>query len=289
MTRLLLVLFCAVITACSTPESRPIDTKKYIFLWEKNFGDRCIAAFHSESLLYFFVSSSKWREDYPNVVVYDPRTSFLASFSTSNKDIKECRNVNLVYLRPMHYVADLYFIDSPEFRAIIDSFTKNPEALKNAISEPPPLFKRWNEGGVAINIDFQNISNAKSIDDVSLYLKHLSAERAMDMITKRKSFLAKKKAEWEERKLRTKQAQDRWTNRMSKKLSVGDKVCTWNNMFGFVEDIKGEMVKVHVVGRADSFLMGFFFSGFEGSHEYARVDAPRWFERGDLAHCQWKD
>lgn len=292
MTRLLVLLFCAVVTACSTTGSRTIDTKKYVFLWEKDLRGGCVAAFHSESLLYL-VTREKHSGNLVYVSVYDPRTSIFATVPLYYRGNENCRNVDFSNL-PTQSIAHLNFIESPEFRAIFDGFGENPDALKNAIDAGPVYFRyngQWNGKRSALNLDRMNIDNVKSVGDVSSYLKRLSNERATSMISTRTSFITTKEAEAQERKIRTKQARDGWDNRMSQQLGVGDKVCTFDsNLFGFVENINGEKVKVHVVGRATPVIemTGYFFSGVEGRFQYSRIESIRWFARSELAHCHFE-
>lgn len=296
MTRLIVVLFCMLIAACSTGGSHqvdtPIDKNKYVFLWEKDLQDGCAAAFHSESLLYL-VTKERNSGNLIYVSVYDPRTSIFATVPLYYRGSESCRNVSFSIL-PTQSIARLSYIESPEFRIIFDNFSNNPEALKMAINAGPVYFRydgQWNGKRSALNLDRMNIKDIKSVADVSSYLKSLSNESAIAMIGARKAFIATKEAEAQERKIRTKQARDGWDNRMSKQLGVGDKVCTFdNNMFGFVENISGEKVKVHVVGRATpAFAMsGYFFSGVEGRFQYTPIESIRWFVRGELAHCYFE-
>jgi len=291
LKNLILLLFCTIILSCQTTKSKPVDPQKYGFLWEKKIGTGCMAAYHSESLLYLV--SRERLGDVVQVTVYDPRTSIFVTVPLYYQDNAPCKNVNFTSEKMMGS-GHLNFIESPEFRAIFDGYKEYPEKLKNAINAGPVYFRydgKWNSKRSALNLDRAITSEIKDLDDVVSYLMQLSAENAGYMINARTSSIAANEEKIQNDRMQAKQARDRWENRMSTTLSIGDKVCTYDtNLFGYVENMNGNKIKVHVVGQVTQFvnMPGYFFSGMEGRYQYSRVEAIRWFDRVELGNCYFE-
>lgn len=74
------------------------------------------------------------------------------------------------------------------------------------------------------------------------------------------------------------------------KKEVGDKVCTNNNFFGYVENINNEKMKVNIIGRVDSQSSYYFFKNevVYSSFKYSKVPEPIvWANASEWAKCNF--
>lgn len=72
-------------------------------------------------------------------------------------------------------------------------------------------------------------------------------------------------------------------------VKVGDPVCTFSNAFGNVEQVESGRVKVYVIGEANAPIGYFFLDGERPRVDFLKVEAPRWFDKPDLASCTFRE
>lgn len=224
------------------------------------------------------------------------------------------------YNRGYDYSLQQEFVFLNEMRSILDNFIKNPSDFEKKVSKPSKLryINFISENKVEDStLSLQNVAgDFMYLGDIRDYYKDLSSEESDKLINaalakkakaearalrnklqeeklKREREAEKERKEREE-KLRIEHfkmeqiiAQERWDNRLGAQYNIGDKVCTYdNNDFGYIEYLNANKMKVHVVGQADR-KNGFFFSGIDGNFNYKKVEAIRWFDRNELAHCNF--
>lgn len=293
MSRIALLLALMLLSACATKETQPIDPNKYRFLFDiprlSNGG--CVAAYEGDSLLYIVSKNVYYKDTY--VSIYDPKTSVFADVVLYYKGDTACRDIRFSSLAAQPS-AQLNFIESPDFRNIFDRYREDPDRLRNAINAGPPYFRgdeKWQGQRSALNLDGHIVSGIKTTDDVARYLKNLEPKRAASMIQARLKFINAISAREEQKRQQIQRAQEAWNNRLTSKYTAGDKVCTYDtNLFGYVEDVQKERVKVHVVGRAalgPFDTKGFFFKFGDGSFDYSPLEAIRWLGRDEIAPCNF--
>lgn len=293
MFRIALLLPLMLLTACATTGHQPVDPSKYHFLFDiprlRNGG--CVAAFEGDGLLY--IVSKRVAPDLTYVSIYDPKTTVFADVALYYQGKAACRDIGFSSLAAQPS-AQLNFIESQEFRSIFDRYREDPERLRNAINAGPPYFRddgKWHGQRSALNLDGYRVSEIKTTDDVARYLKNLEPKRAASMIQARLSFVNAVSAREEQKRQKVQRAQEAWNNRLTSKYTAGDKVCTYDtNLFGYVEEVQKERVKVHVVGRAalGAFdTKGFFFKIGDGSFDYSPIEAIRWLMRDEMAPCNF--
>lgn len=309
MIRLLAVLITGLaLIACATQRKDVAthkDTKKSDFLFEKSLGQdkECIAAFQSGDLLYLISrtrvgGSGKYTLYAHHVSVYDPRTGLMATVAIQSYGDVNCSNIPFQQTRTDTF-AKVYFVASPDFRSIFDQFRDNPGALENAIDAGPPYYRRtykWSGQITFISLDNHVVRETRSVNDLVNYLTAFSVGHAKLVIEKRLDDIRvhEEKTRKQIEKYRQKQdtALARWTTRLKNTYKIGDKVCTYDtNLFGYFEGTSGQKIKVRVIGRPlpEDMRAGFFFSPYDGRFQYRRFESIRWFERGEIAPCNFND
>lgn len=307
MSRFALLFILMLLSACATKEPQPIDPSKYRFLFDipRLSGGGCVAAYEGDSLLYIVSKNVHHKLTLTYVSIYDPKTGVFADVNLYYKGDAACRDIPFSSLAVLQPDAQLNFIESPEFRNIFDGYREDPERLRNAINAGPPYFRydgKWQGQRSALNLVGYKVSEIKTIDDVARYLNNLEPKRAASMIQDRLSFinaalarveLMQQEAQRREEAWRqqVQRRQEAWNNRLMSKYTAGDMVCTYDtNLFGYVEEVQKERVKVHVVGRANPEpfdTKGFFFKFGDGSFNYSPIEAIRWLRRDEIAPCNF--
>ncbi|NKX31587.1 hypothetical protein HGG63_07550 [Alteromonadaceae bacterium A_SAG1] len=83
-----------------------------------------------------------------------------------------------------------------------------------------------------------------------------------------------------------------WNNRLTAKYVSGDKVCTEDNFFGYVEESNSNNTKVLVKGRASDQPDMFFFGNsntlLEDTFITLSVEQVKWFKNSAIAKCSFK-
>lgn len=270
-----------------------------------------LCVYYEDELLYLYYPESK------EVVVYDKKYGlFTKSELEEDKRISKrakgksdfkCSDYSIRLsdkLDPnLHYSNSIkYYVLSNSMRSIFDNASKNPEAFKEEIKLfDPPFFELLSGGSTKrpVQVGYTDRRDGHDyLGDIKSYYKNLSTVKADRLINPVLAKIAEEQAEKERkeheekleierRQMEEKIAQARWDNRLGAKYSIGDKVCTYdNNSFGYIEDLNANKMKIHVVGQADR-KNGFFFSGIDGNFNYKKVEAIRWFDRNELAHCNF--
>jgi hypothetical protein len=278
------ILSCLLASACATPA---IDTRKYEFLWEKNISSGCIAAFHRDSHLYLI---NRGLGNVIFVSVYDPRSGLLATTRLNRRyAANTCREINFAE-PPLDQPVALYIFESASFQDFFTKAKTEPQALLSAISAGPPYFTqdgKWNNEITTVDLGNGIRLESPYVYGLSGELKQFTRLLADKMYVRRKGEIARNEVVAKKQSMEFQEARDRWSNRLSQKIAVGDKVCTFEkNLFGYVEAVNSDKVKVHVVG-AGSWGSGYFFSGIEGRFDFTRVEAIRWFDRAELGRCHF--
>lgn len=299
---IVILTVCSLFIGCSTnmhyknlnssnPKSDS-ERLKYTFLFEKAFYDKgCLAAFHKEGLLYLITKESSSF----SVSVYNPKINIFATAAIRTSGYVTCKTVDFVNNRLL-YVARLHFFVSPEYRQLFDNYKDHPEALKNAITSGPSYFGlggQYNGQKSTLNLPNNNFKDIYSLFDLESQLRDFNKHKAKQLISARQSeverITSKYKAIQEASQEKQRRAKEQWTNRMSQKLKVGDKVCSYTNLFGYLEKMSGHKIKVHVVGDASQYKgdEGYFFQGASGEFQYTKIEAIRWFKRSEVSHCHF--
>ncbi|GLR63944.1 hypothetical protein [Marinospirillum insulare] len=312
---LVVLLLCSMSAACTTiGEKEELNESGYSseplpLLFEGNN----ICGYYDDELLYLIYPERLGSD----IVVYDKKYGIFteSEFEESKRIINrskrksdfKCSDYSIRLsdkLRPnLHYSNSIrYFILSNSVRAIFDNASKNPEIFKSEIKyNSPPYFRQVSDyyTEATVQVGYTGRSNRHSyLGDIKSYYNNLSPSDADELINPVLAKIAEEQAEKERKereeklrielfKLEQRIAQERWDNRLGAKYSIGDKVCTYDtNSFGYIEDLNINKMKVHVVGQADR-KNGFFFSGIDGNFNYKKVEAIRWFDRNELAHCNF--
>ena len=95
----------------------------------------------------------------------------------------------------------------------------------------------------------------------------------------------------------------RWDNRHSTELFLGDKVCSWDNKYGYIEEIGQKNVKVLWKGEVKAssgsgyskldYSPGFFFGqstlkNFDRTFKTKIIDSIVWVPKGQIAGCNFR-
>jgi hypothetical protein len=101
-------------------------------------------------------------------------------------------------------------------------------------------------------------------------------------------FLAKRQKEIEAKIMNILDIENDFRNAVNTPKFVGQKVCTRDNLFGFIESISGEKIKVLVSGKASGQPENFFFSG---SGRFLKHDINRitWDDAKNWGACDFSD
>ncbi len=281
------------LAGCANQTTQQDPAKQYNLLFSKNKINHngCVAAFHKGKFLYLV--SVRGDTDWGYISIYDPKTSLFLDvmFMTSKKTECQLVNPDTQKLAPP---AQLNFIEHPAFKSIFDRHREAPSLLQSAIDAGPPYFRadgKWLGDRSALNIDRIRPSEVKTISDAESFLTGVSPNQAQLWINDRIAFVNAVSAKEIERKERSRQAMDVWTNRSNATYKIGDKVCTFStNLFGYIEEILPARFKVHVVGQAKPSPIetkGFFFSIGDQNFAYTRIESTRWFEQNEVARCEF--
>jgi hypothetical protein len=73
-----------------------------------------------------------------------------------------------------------------------------------------------------------------------------------------------------------------------KEKKMGDRVCGFNNDFGYVDQIEGSKIKFLKIGTAPM-EQGSFFTGNVSKFNFERVEEYKWIDAGHLASCNFQN
>lgn len=80
-----------------------------------------------------------------------------------------------------------------------------------------------------------------------------------------------------------------WKNRNSQTFGLGDKVCNYQNVMGFIEKVSEENIKIQTYGKAQG-PKGRFFGNlptYNSQILYEPMDKVIWAAKGDYASCEF--
>jgi hypothetical protein len=103
--------------------------------------------------------------------------------------------------------------------------------------------------------------------------------------------LKREKVEREAFELEMKPLKDLWANRVSNNYTLGKEVCTYNNKFGYVEQIANNRVKVLWSGQVTDKINGWFFgnrsldSDRSSTFKYSHIDKVTWENKEKISYC----
>ena len=84
-----------------------------------------------------------------------------------------------------------------------------------------------------------------------------------------------------------------WANRTLNDYTLGMGVCTYNNKFGYVEQVSGNRIKVLWAGQVTDKIYGWFFgtrsinSYKNSSFEYSNLDRVTWENKERISSCDF--
>lgn len=266
---------------------------KLRLLYAKAYDDGCRAAYDAGDQLVI-VSRARKHEGHSDATIYN-RTNGLfltASFIEGHTPLGDtCTKQNPVKLLTSPIPVYVSQLSNQAARKIFDDRDGPPESLEQLITAGAPYF-RYNgvyEGIQMITslpdkVAIQTPGSAFSVlsqFDVATVEAKAEASRA-GMAKKMEEINALNK----EAKARYDAAQAIWINRAKAKYAIGDSVCTVSNFVGNIEEITQDRFKVFVIGRVPS-VQTQFYSGLKSTTSFEKVDAPRWFDRSEVAHCDF--
>ncbi len=302
MNRISVFLACLFVAGCSLPRgpdsySAPSDTSEFKLISEKLVGEKCLAGFERDGLL-FFVMKKNAGGSY-TLSVYDSRTGFLSSHTIpSSSGYRTCSHVRLSYTTKI-FSGELRYASGTAIRKPLDQYHMQPESFWHAVSDWAASHASWYETEQTMYIN-ELPRPARTIADVVSILRNLRkynqaaalVKSELDRRQRRDDLWAQgraaERAAREAYVLAEQQGKARWEQRMSYQLKIGDRVCTYStNFVGDVETLVSNRVKVYVYGRAVAKERpGILFSGaITQKVELEKIESPRWFNRDELAKC----
>ncbi|MBW8190656.1 hypothetical protein K0504_06360 [Neiella marina] len=69
--------------------------------------------------------------------------------------------------------------------------------------------------------------------------------------------------------------------------SIGDEICSWNNLYGFVDDVSNHRIRILVKGKARVNTPGFFFRPAPGSYYSDDKEEHIWDDAKNWAACDY--
>jgi hypothetical protein len=155
---------------------------------------------------------------------------------------------------------------------------KGNEEACNAFS-----FNRYSNLGsndLAESCKFVNSSAQAFLDDEKQFLD--------DEKQFQKRLVENNKLIKQQEKLKESQTLESFNSLRFKDKKIGDKVCSFNNEFGYVERIEGDKIKFLKIG-AVSKDQGYFFTGNSSKFNFTRVDEFKWVDAGHLGLCYFEN
>ena len=286
-----------ILGACATTDT-VVDTTPtherydYDLLFNVQAADNCKAAFHKDGLLYL-VTRGRSSTVLMHVTVYDPQRGVFFSHPISQlgKPRPPCVSADF---HTLNWSADwltyrnLHYVLSPELRNIFDRYKSDPYALRNAIDRGAPHFRSsraW--GGESSTVQLPHRFSAVTFEDAVTHLRELDAARVDNWISNEEARLHERQQRKAQEQQERQSGLRSWENRHTATLQVGDPVCTYDsNLFGNVEVVQDQRVKMYVIGQAQA-SAGFFYAGRQRKFNYEKIEGVRWIDLPDLAHCNF--
>lgn len=234
-----------------------------------------------------------FRTSRSQLTLYSPANGLFVS--TPLFGLSKCDDVNVRSILEKWTTGrlPLYAITNNEAKSIIDNATIDPAAAVSFIQLGPPYFREdnmWKERLFVLALDEQVEITVKDLP-VDLALKSITKEQSARIIAAQNARSVERTRVALERQRELNRQLDLgkqvWERRLLATYTLGDQVCTMKgNFYGNVEAVSGERLKVHVIGQARMSSDGFFFYTYQPtSFDGIRIEAPRWFERNEIAHC----
>lgn len=286
-----LALAAAMLAGCASAPPAPGPALRLLFA--KAYGDGCRAAYDAGDQLVV-VSRAKKFEGYSDATIYN-RTNglFLTAFVFENNTPlgDTCTKQNPAKLLTSPVPVNVSQLSNKSARKIFDDRDGPPEALERLITAGAPYF-RYNGDyeGVQMITALPDKVAIKAPGSAFTVLSQFDVATAEAKGDAARAGMAKKMEEINEvnreAKAKYAAAQAVWINRASAKYAIGDSVCTASNFIGNIEEITKDRFKVFVIGRVQS-VQWQFYSGLKSTTNFEKVDAPRWFDRTEVAHCDF--
>lgn len=290
-----LALATAMLTSCASAPLTATATAMPALrlLFAKAYDDGCRAVYDAGDQLVI-VSRARKFEGSSSAVIYNRTNGLLLDALVMDGDTTlgdTCTKQNPVKLLTSPRRADVWLLSNQAARKIFDDRDSSPEALEKLITAGAPHF-RYNgeyEGvrmitempyKLAINVPGSAFTVLSQFNATTVEA-NAKASRVREV-----AYMAEVNAHAREAKARYDAAQAIWINRASAKYAIGDSVCTASNFVGNIEEITQNRFKVFVIGRVPS-VQAQFYSGQKSTTNFERVDAPRWFDRNEVAHCDF--
>lgn len=314
---LFLAVFFIFLTGCvatnKKSESAALASPQLLSEKEDQAQKTCVAVFKNENRLLIVTRfpdylSKSYDLSLHYLSVYDPVTGVFASYSRNDPKAKKCSDVD-VYAQHRTIWVEVNGIRSVEFRRVLDGAFENPKGLVDAITANPPHFRYDGKymgemvyerltGLNVVDFKSENPSGMRRIASRTLINGIEGLNMALSSLTVSDVELLWKASRQRDREriyqgqiLQEKERQyaKPWNERKAVVYSIGDKVCTHKeNLFGYIDLVNKNKIKVHVVGRVET-LDGYFFSSLrEIGLEYRRIEAMRWLDTDEVAPCQFR-
>lgn len=320
MNHVTVVLSCVLLAGCASNGSfgpPPTDTKDFRLISEKRTPEVCAAGFEREGLVFLVIRRLSQSDKWGSATVYDPHSRLYATVALpTGPNYRECGDVQLSYSMPTSSSSGtripppqrihLFYASGEPFRSLLDGYPTHPENINNIhrifLDNPRDRLTYGAKDRWFIRDGF---FDASTIGDIASFFKTLRLDEAQSIVKKEEAtraqyqkivdesqatYSAELAAEWKERARLEEISKRLWNQRMSYPIAIGDRVCSYgNNSIGEVEEISKDRVKVHVFGRAiGNVPPGVWFNDtWHRTITTDHLEAPRWFERKDVAKCTW--
>jgi hypothetical protein len=308
MLRSLAVILVLTLCACAMPlkDTRlPYERGAYQLLFNKSATEQCVAAFEKENVLYIVSGWSGGRGvggSY-KVTIYNPASTLFITLHIlppRHGTSQSCTAIDFERdVLPTQYRTSIspFFVGSADVRRLFDRYREDPSVLQEAVNAGLPYFtfNRCKQDDCAVN--FRRDIRASNLREAAERLRAIDPTEARRTINvniglqEDTEAQARQKAEEINRQLRLQDQLRRkaWDERLQQTVSAGDAVCTYDtNIFGNIEAVEGQRVKLYVIGKAQT-PAGFFFSGGDRKFSYEKIEGYRWFDRAEIGHCGFKD
>ena len=297
-------------------DKRPLSERGYNLLFNSEVNSNCLAVYEKDNLLYI-VSSDQYRDynykvekeklDFRqyDVTIYNQEYGVFVTRGLPDDTVGQCNTVD--FERPRiysnytnHYTLQLVYATA--LRDAFDNAKNRPDNLQEILTAGPPYFRhtakinnqtstvRVNNLQIESNIsDFNELtSNLKNIDPIKTIRE---IERTSLIVHSKEKESAQVKSLAERANARDKLMEEKvhqvWDERLNYQIKKGDDVCTFNsNIYGNVESVSSDRVKVYVIGKANG-SQGVFFSGKTRNFSSTLIEGYRWFNRSELGHCNF--
>ena len=251
--------------------------------------DGCFSVFSFGTQLA--IVTSYGNEGY--LIVYNPENGLFISRSLYRRVICWQVNIDAAIASWAHSDTEVYLVDHPFARKTLDNARTNTEDIKKLINWNAPSFRRLDiltPHNVTRDLEMTvRITNETRPENVLMTYSPADVRSIVRALNESKTLQNRQIAVRSEAHANAKKkAMKPWVERAKAHYAVGDRVCTYEgNFFGNIETITTDKFKLHVIGRSVA-SNGFFFSPDEFPFTPEMIEAPRWFNKDEVAHCKFK-